>query len=148
MEQEGVKCRQKEVDSSGIVYTSCAETLYLSLNYHRGGSSTTHPKSIWEISRPDECHVFCTAESESWADQNGDLWAVARDGEPHYGTRRERMAFFDAPVNQSDPWHGFPVGGRRGLPLRRTPPDAVVQRWWESKRISYTTYNRILTRRM
>lgn len=59
------------------------------------------------------------------------------------------MAFFDSPVNVIDPWHGFPVGGsRRAMKFRRPPPDHVVEKWYQTGRISFTAYTHILTRRM
>lgn len=77
-------------------------------------------------------------------DGNGDYWAVAEDGAKSFGTLGERAAFFDAPVNDADPWHGYPVGGKRGLPMRRRPPDDLLKRWHDSGRIAYTTYSRML----
>jgi hypothetical protein len=57
------------------------------------------------------------------------------------------MAFFSNPVNATDPWHGFPVGRRRGLKFHGSPPDDLVRQWHQEKRITYTTCTRIVTRR-
>jgi hypothetical protein len=72
---------------------------------------------------------------------------VAKDGEPAFGTLGERLAFFDAPVNERDPWHGFPVGGKHGMEFRGYPPDDVVEDWHKLALISFTTFTRIVTRR-
>jgi hypothetical protein len=141
--------KQVGKNPAGVLFASCAETSYLSLDAHRASSSTRHQKSIWSIKRADECHVFCVAESGRWSDPSGHYWSVASDGEPAYGTRGERMAFFSKPVNVADPWHGFPFGMRRGLAFHRSPPSDLVDQWYhKDKRITYTTYMRIVTRRI
>jgi hypothetical protein len=142
------KCERMRADASGVLFKSCSDTAYLSLDAHRSAGPTKHPKSLWAISRPEECHVFCDAEVRHWLDAGGDYWAVTRDDSLPFGTRGERMAFFSSPTNNSDPWHGFPVGGRRGMKFRSPPPDELVERWHKEGLISYTTYTRILTRRL
>ena len=127
---------------------SCDESQYLSLHVHRSASGTRHPKSIWLLLPADECHTFCEARLQEWNDKNGDYWAVAKEGGGDFGTRGERAAFFDAPQNDTDPWHGYPVGGQRGLPIKRTPPDGLLQRWHDTGRISYTTFRRLLDGRL
>jgi hypothetical protein len=135
-------CRRVKANKHGVEYVTCDD--YQSMNYHHSPSGTRHPKSIWLLSRADECHTFCKARLGDWADERGNYWAVAKDGEEQdYGTRRERMAFFPVPSNAADPWHGFPVGGKDGLPFDHEPPDLLVQRWEDEKRIKYTTAARI-----
>lgn len=141
-------CHKTAVTSDGIEYASCSQSSYLSRNDHRSATGTKNQKSIWSISRPDECHAFCRAELQQWSDKDGDYWAVAKDGSEDFGTRGERVAFFDSPVNESDPWHGYPVGGKRGLPIRRSPPDELIQRWYDSKQISYVTFSRLMEGRL
>lgn len=142
-------CRQIGIDQSGILFLSCTSTPYVSLDAHRSPSSTRHPKSIWKVSRPDECHTFCIAETDNTVDIDGNYWTITNENSPDLGTRGERMGFFQRPVNPTDPWHGFPVGGSRmAMKFRRPPPDTVVENWYQTGRISYTTYTRILTRRM
>ena len=78
-------------------------------------SGTKEPKSVWskEISRADESVTcFCGAKLNEWRDENGNCWAVAKDGEMDFGTHEERVAFFWQPQNDGDPWHGFPVAGQ------------------------------------
>ena len=142
------RCERIGAHPAGILFSSCAQTSYLSMDVHRGASSTKHPKSVWAIDRPDECHTFCTAEAGGWTDQLGHYWNVAREGESDFGTRGERLAFFSSPSNVNDPWHGFPVGGRRGMKFRSPPPDDLVEKWYKESRITYVTYTRIITRRV
>lgn len=140
-------CRRTAVASDGVLFDSCQQTSYKSVNYHRATATTKHPKSQWNVSRDDECHTFCRAEAESWKDAKGNYWAVAEAGDPDLGTRGERVAFFDAPRNPRDPWHGFPVGTKRGALAFTPPPDDLVLKWHTSGFISYTEQQRILTRR-
>ena len=142
-------CEQTQVDESGIHYRSCGNSHYLSLNYHRSHSGTRDKKSVWAIPRPQECHTFCTAEAESWIDGRGNYWAVAATEDENLGEDGERVAFFENPNNPNNPWHGFPVGRRRGKghPYRDSPPDDLVLKWRSSGRISYVEQQRILTRR-
>lgn len=140
-------CKQTKVDNDGIHFASCQRTSYLSLNYHRSRTSTTNQKSLWQISREDECHTFCTAESKVWRDPQGNYWSVADSKASDFGTMGERLAFFPLPSNAEDSWHGFPVTTRRGVASNKWPPDDLVDKWHESGRISYTESQRILTRR-
>jgi hypothetical protein len=141
-------CTQESVSSSGITFRSCNGTEYISLNYHRSPSGTTYKKSIWDIPRPDECHFFCIGSILLWKDDGGNCWAIGKDAEVVMGTLGERLAFFPRPTNQTDPWHGFPVGGRRALPVHRRPPDGLLRQWLESKWITKTTYDRLLGGRL
>lgn len=142
------KCIQVRVEASGIIYRSCSATSYLSLAEHRGPSDTKHAKSVWKLSRPDECHTFCISELHGWLDKDGHRWAVASDGDGDLGTRGERLAFFWSPANQHDPWHGFPVSaGRRGMTFHRRPPDELIQKWEDDGLISFVTSQRLRTRR-
>ena len=141
-------CRKIAVTGDGIEFISCAKSLYLSRHDHRSVTGTKNPKSIWQLSRANECHTFCGAQLQQWSDKDGDYWAVARDGQEDFGTRGERVAFFDAPVNNTDPWHGYPVGGKRGLPIQRTPPDELIERWYNNGWISYVTFSRLMGGRL
>lgn len=141
-------CRQTRVTADGIEFVSCNDSLYISLNYHRSVTSTTHRKSIWILSRPDECHTFCEAELRSWQDAKGDYWAISEDGKIEFGTLSERVAFFDSPQNVTDPWHGYPVSGRKGMPSRRRPPDIIIELWHSTGWISYVTYARLIGGRL
>jgi hypothetical protein len=136
------------VTNVGIEFSSCAESPYLSRNDHRSATGTKNPKSIWQLDRQSECHTFCEAELRQWSDKAGDYWAVAGEGQENFGTRGERVAFFDAPVNSGDPWHGYPVGGKRGLPIQRRPPDDIIERWYNAKRISYVTFSKLMGGRL
>jgi hypothetical protein len=134
------------VDQAGVEFVACDDSKYKSLNAHRSKSGTKHDKSIWnpDLSRGDECHTFCEASILKWHDGEGDCWSVVKDGAIQYGTRDERLAFFWAPQNEIDPWHGFPVGRKHGLPFRRRPPDQLIEQWHGSGRITYTRYLQLL----
>lgn len=139
-----MKCRRAIVGTEGITYNTCAQGTYLSLNYHRRRMSLKRPKSLWEVARRVECHTFCNAQLERWYDAQGNAWSVTEDESVPLGTRGECVAFFDEPTNPTDPWHGYPVGGRRGLPTVRRPPDELIKRWLDDKWISYVLYQRLL----
>jgi hypothetical protein len=141
-------CHQEAVTRDGINYISCKGSRYLSLNYHRSPSGTTHLKSIWLIERADECHTFCEAEIFKWSDSEGNYWSVSKDAQVELGTRGERVAYFDKPQNSGEPFHGYPVGGRRGLPSIRKPPNDILGLWMETGRISYVTYSRLMGGRL
>ena len=147
-QEEPRTCHQIAADSDGIRFTSCKESLYISLNYHRSSSGTVHAKSIWALSRADECHCFCEAEIREWYDEKGDCWSISKDAKVEFGTRGEVVAFFDSPTNKTDPWHGYPIGGRRGLPVHRRPPDKLIEEWHRSGWISYVVYSRLIGGRL
>ena len=141
-------CVQEGVSNSGVTFRSCNGAQYLSVNYHRSPSDTTYQKSIWKIPRHDECHFFCIGNISCWIDSGGNRWSISKDAGVVMGTRGERVAFYQQPVNQTDPWHGFPVGGKRALPMRRRPPDTLLRQWRESGWISAVTYDRLLGGRL
>lgn len=139
-------CRQIGVGQTGVEFVACDESKYMSLHVHRSKTGTRHKKSIWNegLSRGDECHTFCEAHIQKWHDKEGDCWSVADEGAIPFGTRDERIAFFWAPRNDADPWHGFPVRHGGELPFRRKPPDELIEQWHKSGRINYTRYSQLL----
>ena len=139
-----MNCKRLSADNSGVRYKACDASDYISLHYHRSASGTKHDKSLWAVAPPDECHTFCNARLEHWFDQDGNAWSVNEEKDAALGTRGELVAFFENPGNPSGEWHGFPVGGRRGLPTKKQPPDELLAKWRDDDWISYTTYQRIL----
>lgn len=143
------RCERVEKNSDGVLFSACDQTPYLSTDYHHSAGGSSKRKSLWAIARPDECHTFCSAKTEAWLANDGNLWAVAEEGGPAFGTLNERLAFFWAPSNETDPWHGHPVGlSRNSLPFRKFPPDELVKSWHESGIINFTTMRRIVKRRI
>lgn len=114
-------------------FTSCQDTLYLCHPHHR--SSSFHgKKSQWNITRPEECHVFCQAVVLGTSETSGGLWFISQGGKRKVGKNQERLAFFEPQTSAPEPWHGYPVGvQKRGAAHR--PPAEVVQAWLESGRI-------------
>jgi hypothetical protein len=141
-------CHQVEVTSDGINFITCKGSRYVSLNYHRSSSGTSHQKSIWLIARADECHTLCLAEIFGWLDSDGNYWSTSKDAQVELGTRGERVAFFGRPQNAGDPFHGFPVGGRHGLPAMRKPPSDMIKLWMDAGWISYVMYSRLMGGRL
>lgn len=141
-------CRRVEVSAGGINFSSCKNTRYMSLNYHRSPSTTTHPKSIWIIPPPEECHYFCLAEMLHWYDDDDNCWSVSKDAAEKFGSRGERLGFYQKPVNSQDPWHGFPVGSKRGLQFRRNLPIKLLQEWLEIGWINNVTFDRLIGGRL
>jgi hypothetical protein len=143
-------CRQIEANKDGILFRSCNASTYISLNVHRSASGTRHAKSLWTISRDDECHMFCEAEWSNWSDGKGNYWAISKDGQVVIGKQGERVAFFDGPGNVLDPWHGYPVGppSKTGVPTTRRPPKELIDRWMDSGWIKYVTYARLMSNRI
>lgn len=139
----GKGCQQVQVDADGIRFTSCSDSEYISLHYHRSSSGTKAKKSCWIITRIDECHSFCDAEINQWIDPQGNLWFISEDAEVILGASTERIAFFDKPVNGGDPWHGYPVTSRRGFGHAK-PPQILLDRWLKDGRISSVIYDRIM----
>jgi hypothetical protein len=107
--------------------TSCGLD-YLSTDKHRHGNVPTHPgqHSSWCISRNDEADSFCQSVNAGHADATGDLWYAERVGNRlrRLGTADEKLALFQAPSNECDPWHGHPRGHRG----RADYPSAVLLR--------------------
>ena len=139
----GTQCAQVRVETHGILFSSCRSVSYLSINYHQSTTGTSNPKAIWAITRKQECDTFCESEVAQWIDASGNLWYISPDAQAILGTSKERMAFFDSPVNANDPWHGYPVSSRRGFGHAK-PPHALLDSWLKNGRISKVTYDRIM----
>jgi len=130
----------------GILFKTCDDSSYKSLDAHRSESGTRHQKSIWndDLSRNDECHTFCEANIEQWHDKDGNCWSVVTGKTVYFGTRKEWVAFFWMPQNDVDPWHGFPVSRTGKVPFLRKLPDELVERWRQNSRIDFTMQLRLL----
>jgi len=141
-------CRRVAAHDTDVEFESCLSTTYMSLGYHRSKATTKHVKAIWAIQRADECHTFCTSERSGWSDADGNRWAVSKDAARKLGVAGERLAFFPKRSNAHDPWHGYPVSGRKRAPQRRRPPDEIVHRWLQEGWISFTTHERLIGGRL
>jgi hypothetical protein len=135
----------RSCSSSGLVghdeqFMTCdGQTGYVAVHYHRTTAPQSPHKSRWSLSAADECHTFCEAFQCGWSDERGVVWYITENASTVIGVDAERIAKFPPPVNQSDPWHGFPVrsSGNR-------PPLEVVRRWRSEQRIDKVRQNRIL----
>lgn len=140
-------CEQDKVEPDGILFITCSDGSYKSLNYHRSASGTKKRKACWVVSVRDECHCFCESEISSWIDASGNHWFISKDALKVLGDCQERVAFFPVARNGSDPRHGYPVTGRGGARKYR-PPKAILDLWLKSGRINNVTYERLMTGRI
>jgi len=142
------RCRPGKKNKDGLPFVACEGTPYLSLDYHQSSSGTRHQKSIWSLTRPDECHTFCESRLNAWADSDGNYWSVAAEKSEDFGTRGQRMAFFPVPTNETDTWHGYPIGRKNEQSDPHDPPTDLVQLWRDQGRISRMTRARIIQRQL
>lgn len=127
-------CRFVEVKNVEHHYKSCQDIRYLCHPHHRS-PSFQGKKSQWKLVRSDECHTFCKAVTLGTSEPSGGLWYISGGGKDILGEAQERMAYFESPPNNQEPWHGYPVGGTRKRAAAHRPPSEVVKRWQESARI-------------
>ena len=117
-------------------YTTCGSRGYFCHPHHRERSFSSQ-KSIWTLSEDDECHLFCSIESDLAVDvvPVSEAWAVTSDIRQPFGTRGEVVARFLPPSEGSLEWHGHPVG--KSSPSRlKSPPPQIVEQWEQQGRIS------------
>jgi hypothetical protein len=103
--------------------------LYLSMDQHRDFAVATRNRWHRGCTRPQEFAIFGDADDNDWYDARPHLWGLLA-GLAVLGCDGERIALFRAPVNDPDPWHGYPVSAtdhRREFEHR--PQPALVKRW-------------------
>lgn len=121
-------CVTSSAGARDPLYETCVPPdRYQSLHYHRTRASR-QDKSHWNLSAGDECHSFCESTDHGWTDSTGSRWYVDANGK-EIGTSHERVATFPAPSNTTDPWHGYPVSGRRGADMSRPVPAEILEIW-------------------
>lgn len=105
------------VEGNDVIYSCDKKPEYLCVNYHR--SSERVEKGIWIISRDEEAYRFyCAYDNKNKSDEYPGLWHVESDN-CYVGSLKELISFFPAPVNKSDPWHGYPFTFSRASPRDR-----------------------------
>lgn len=103
---------------------------YLSRNDHRSFSRDFR-RNRWAASCPphEEYGIFLQADNNDWYDSRPHLWGL-KPHLPVIGTKGERIALFRSPMNNADPWHGYPVSAAdRNRELAHRPESPLVDRW-------------------
>jgi len=126
-------CRHHGQLGSKHFFLACdGSTSYLCHPKHRDGSRN----SQWNVSMPDECHIFCQSQTlNSFDNQRPGYWYVSVGARDVIGTKKQRLAFFEQPVNATDAWHGYPVGGTHNSGDPHYPPTDIINDWYMADRI-------------
>ncbi len=123
---------------------------YKPMNYHGVKSRPKKGKTRWAYPAPAEYHVFNLADEHEgkieadgipdkrWVNDDGEgLYSLVDDCRVVLGKdNEERFAYFKNPVNDSDPWHGYPIGPK-GI------GDELIEYWHKKNFISDSTYLRL-----
>jgi hypothetical protein len=120
-------------NSNGLYGPTARQHFYKPLHYHRSTSRKRPDKTRWCIEEGKEYEVFRIADEPWWAcDVNQSLFSVVDGGKVILGENGERLAKFDFPQNDFDPWHGYPISSDDSRP----EPD-LLDRWQRDNIIPY-----------
>lgn len=108
----------KSTDNNNVLYSCKTRPDYLSVYYHRSGALAAN-KGCWTISKEEELFRFyCAYDNKNCTPTYAGLWHI-ESAEIYIGTNDEMIAYFPAPVNANDPWHGFPFTFAKKAPVER-----------------------------
>lgn len=109
---------QVVVENNDHLYACHGRPAYLSVNYHRS-VARSNDKGAWRISRDDEAFRFyCAFDYLNESAKYPGLWHI-EGGNEYVGVDKELIAFFPAPVNSGENWHGYPFTFARRSPADR-----------------------------
>lgn len=127
------------IDSKKVKY------YYKPQAYHNKAAKGKQSKSKFVIKEGQQFSLFSMAvldlDSPQWTcEENSCLFAIVNNGSTILGDAQERLAKFPNPVNDTDPWHGYPVKTKYS---QNCPSDKLINLWIEHGVIDATTRRRI-----
>lgn len=106
-------------ENNDLLYSCDKRPDYLSVYYHRS-KARSNDKGCWSISRPEEgFRFYCAYDNNNLSNIYPGLWHI-ENGKSYIGEDNELIAYFPAPKNANESWHGFPFTFER-----KSPPDRI-----------------------
>lgn len=131
------------VANNDLLYQCGQRPDYLSVYYHRSAARSS-AKGLWAVPRDDEAgRFFCAFDNGNAAPFYDGLWHIENEN-TYVGEAKELIAYFPAPVNPGENWHGYPFTF-----ARKSPPDrikalkAVAERLHQSGDLSLARVKKI-----
>lgn len=123
-------------ENNDLLYSCNDRPDYLSVYYHRS-KARSNDKGQWVISRPEEgFRFYCAYDNKNKSDIYPGLWHI-ENGNTYIGDDYELIAYFPAPKNNNESWHGFPFTfGRKSPPDRIKALKDVAERLFAQKKLS------------
>ena len=104
--------------NNNCLYACASRPSYMSVDYHRAAGRANN-KGLWIISRDEEAtRFYCAIDHNNSSPEYPGMWHLETD-DTYVGRDRELIAFFPAPENPTDPWHGYPFTFERAAPKAR-----------------------------
>lgn len=108
----------QRMPQNDLLYSCSHFPQYLAVYYHRS-AARQEDKGRWAITEEQEAHRFyCAYDNQNKSDLYPGLWHI-ESGNTLIGTDGEVIAFFPAPINPQDFWHGYPFSFGRKAPKAR-----------------------------
>ncbi|MBK8805587.1 MAG: hypothetical protein IPO21_02605 [Bacteroidales bacterium] len=129
-----------KLNKDGLFGPTKENHFYKPVNYHNKTAATNHHKTTWVLKQNEQFEVFRVSDESKWfcKNRNG-LFSILDNGEVIMGANEERISFFPNPVNNSDPYHGYPVNSGE-----YEPSTELVEMWLKDKIIDYRIHIKIL----
>lgn len=147
--ETAVPCTHAYVVSSAIAANNdllyqCGERPdYLSVYYHRSAARSS-AKGLWAVPRDEEAgRFFCAFDNGNSSPLYAGLWHIENDY-TYVGEAKELIAYFPAPVNPGENWHGYPFTfARKSPPERIKALKEVAERLHQSGDLSLARVKKI-----
>lgn len=126
----------QRTDRNDLLYSLVDAPQYLSVFYHRS-AARQKDKGRWCIAEKEEAlRFYCANENNNFSAECPGLWHIETSGDS-VGVEGEIIAFFPAPQNLGDFWHGYPFTFSRKAPIARIKAlRAVADEMYKKNKIS------------
>jgi len=96
---------------NGLFGKTSRGNYYKPISYHNPSGLSNRHKNKWSIRQDEQYYVFKLADESVWncSNNDGSLFAIIQDGKIVLGALGEVLGYFEVPVNNGDPWHGYPI---------------------------------------
>lgn len=98
------------LDKEGLFGPTTKGHKYKPVSYHNKSAKTKADKNKWRLKQNEQFEVFRLASEGDWyCHRNNCFFSVLDNANEILGLNYERIGYFEPPVNNIDPWHGYPV---------------------------------------
>jgi hypothetical protein len=113
---------------------------YKPVRYHNKSSAKNVHKTTWVLKQGGQYEAFRIGDEAEWiCKRSNGLFSILDMGNVVLGANEERLSFFPTPVNDNEPYHGFPVESGE-----YEPSVELVDRWLHDKIIDDRMHIKIL----
>ena len=134
------KFPKAKLNNDGLFGPTQNDNYYKPVTYHNKTAKTNKHKNTWVLKQNEQFEVFRVCDEGEWSCiKNKGLFSILDNGEVIMGANEERLSFFPKPVNDTDPYHGYPVDSGE-----YEPSVELVDKWLKDQIIDDRIHIKIL----